>query len=358
MRHTRGTPPAVVETDPETWVALASGRLSWAEADAAGAIVAGDADLSAFAGAGSRPTPGTRDRHQLLDRLRRGTRPRSRAGGGRGRTRHNPIPETPAGAAGRAPRRAGLRRLRRQAPAGRAQGDRGPAAPLPGGPGRRCLRGVRALPRQVGPTVRQVAQPRGPRRARARGVLGRLRRGCRLRRALGRRVRRSHGPGPPAASTPRLPPWLSPDRATWWSASVSSESPGRWPTQPWRMRRWGREDPDDEQRARRARGSERLPRDGVVRAAPARSRGGVLRPSCGATADESYAATASRCSAEVADLPQDIDVIHGQHVQCGRPGARAGSRRARWSSPHTRGSCPSRTRSLSSAQVRSWRSTR
>jgi hypothetical protein len=31
-RHTRGTPPAVVETDPQTWIALATGRLGWAEA--------------------------------------------------------------------------------------------------------------------------------------------------------------------------------------------------------------------------------------------------------------------------------------------------------------------------------------
>lgn len=30
--HTRGTPPAVVETDPETWIALARGRLAWADA--------------------------------------------------------------------------------------------------------------------------------------------------------------------------------------------------------------------------------------------------------------------------------------------------------------------------------------
>jgi len=28
-RHTRGTPPGVVETDPETWVALATGGLHW-----------------------------------------------------------------------------------------------------------------------------------------------------------------------------------------------------------------------------------------------------------------------------------------------------------------------------------------
>lgn len=32
QRHTRGTPPAVVETDPATWIALARGRLAWADA--------------------------------------------------------------------------------------------------------------------------------------------------------------------------------------------------------------------------------------------------------------------------------------------------------------------------------------
>jgi uncharacterized protein (TIGR03083 family) len=31
-RHTRGTPPNVVETDPLTWVRLAAGRVTWAEA--------------------------------------------------------------------------------------------------------------------------------------------------------------------------------------------------------------------------------------------------------------------------------------------------------------------------------------
>ena len=30
--HTRGTPPAVVETDAETWIALARGRLAWVDA--------------------------------------------------------------------------------------------------------------------------------------------------------------------------------------------------------------------------------------------------------------------------------------------------------------------------------------
>ncbi|MDQ0404819.1 sterol carrier family protein [Streptomyces sp. NPDC000349] len=39
-RHTRGTPPNVVETDPLTWVRLATGRLTWKDAVA-------DAKLSA-----------------------------------------------------------------------------------------------------------------------------------------------------------------------------------------------------------------------------------------------------------------------------------------------------------------------
>ncbi len=37
-RHTRGTPPNVVETDPETWLALATGELDWADALAAGRV--------------------------------------------------------------------------------------------------------------------------------------------------------------------------------------------------------------------------------------------------------------------------------------------------------------------------------
>lgn len=40
VRHTRGTPPAVVETDAETWIALATGALAWEEAVAAGRVVA------------------------------------------------------------------------------------------------------------------------------------------------------------------------------------------------------------------------------------------------------------------------------------------------------------------------------
>ena len=46
--HRRGTPPNVVETDPATWLALATGRLSWAEALAGGRAAASGAhaDLS------------------------------------------------------------------------------------------------------------------------------------------------------------------------------------------------------------------------------------------------------------------------------------------------------------------------
>ncbi|MFF3848713.1 sterol carrier family protein [Streptomyces sp. NPDC002328] len=39
-RHTRGTPPNVVETDPLTWVRLATGRLSWKDAVAGAKVSA------------------------------------------------------------------------------------------------------------------------------------------------------------------------------------------------------------------------------------------------------------------------------------------------------------------------------
>jgi uncharacterized protein (TIGR03083 family) len=39
-RHTRGTPPAVVETDPLSWLRLAAGRLAWTDALSAGAVYA------------------------------------------------------------------------------------------------------------------------------------------------------------------------------------------------------------------------------------------------------------------------------------------------------------------------------
>lgn len=37
-RHTRGTPPNVVEADPHTWLAVATGQQSWAQAEAEGAV--------------------------------------------------------------------------------------------------------------------------------------------------------------------------------------------------------------------------------------------------------------------------------------------------------------------------------
>ena len=49
-RHTRGTPPNVVETDPITWLRLATGRASFRDAVAAGAVRASGsrADLTAY----------------------------------------------------------------------------------------------------------------------------------------------------------------------------------------------------------------------------------------------------------------------------------------------------------------------
>ena len=49
-RHTRGTPPNVVETDPLTWVQIATGRVSWADAVDAGRIRASGnrADLGGY----------------------------------------------------------------------------------------------------------------------------------------------------------------------------------------------------------------------------------------------------------------------------------------------------------------------
>jgi hypothetical protein len=47
-RHTRGTPPNVIETDQETWLALATGRIGWGDAVASGLVSASGtrADLS------------------------------------------------------------------------------------------------------------------------------------------------------------------------------------------------------------------------------------------------------------------------------------------------------------------------
>jgi hypothetical protein len=49
-RHTRGTPPNVVETDALTWVMLATGRTEWPGAVAGGAVRASGprADLSPY----------------------------------------------------------------------------------------------------------------------------------------------------------------------------------------------------------------------------------------------------------------------------------------------------------------------
>ena len=48
--HTRGNPPNVVETDPVTWLRLATGRSRWAEALASGRLAASGerADLSRY----------------------------------------------------------------------------------------------------------------------------------------------------------------------------------------------------------------------------------------------------------------------------------------------------------------------
>ncbi|MCD7101468.1 sterol carrier family protein [Pseudoclavibacter sp. 13-3] len=61
-RHTRGTPPNVIETDAATWLALVSGRLRWPEALASGLVDASGARAHLD---GMLPIPG-------LHRVRRG----------------------------------------------------------------------------------------------------------------------------------------------------------------------------------------------------------------------------------------------------------------------------------------------
>lgn len=48
--HTRGTPRAVIETDPDTWLALAAGELAWADAVESGRVRASGerADLAPY----------------------------------------------------------------------------------------------------------------------------------------------------------------------------------------------------------------------------------------------------------------------------------------------------------------------
>jgi hypothetical protein len=50
VRHTRGTPPAVVEMDAATWIGLASGVLAWADAESTGRVRASGerADLTPY----------------------------------------------------------------------------------------------------------------------------------------------------------------------------------------------------------------------------------------------------------------------------------------------------------------------
>jgi hypothetical protein len=50
VRHTRGTPPAVVETDAGTFLALATGELTWPDAESAGRLRASGerADLTPY----------------------------------------------------------------------------------------------------------------------------------------------------------------------------------------------------------------------------------------------------------------------------------------------------------------------
>jgi hypothetical protein len=50
VRHTRGTPPAVVELDADTWIGLATGELRWADALGAARVRASGerADLTPY----------------------------------------------------------------------------------------------------------------------------------------------------------------------------------------------------------------------------------------------------------------------------------------------------------------------
>jgi hypothetical protein len=58
-RHTRGTPPNVVEMDPVTFLRLATGRLSWSEAVVGGRVSASGnrADLSPWLPLTTDPAP-------------------------------------------------------------------------------------------------------------------------------------------------------------------------------------------------------------------------------------------------------------------------------------------------------------
>jgi hypothetical protein len=64
LTHRRGTPSAVVETDADTWLALADGSLSWTEAVASGRLRASGerSDLSAYL-----PLPGATEPGDLTE---------------------------------------------------------------------------------------------------------------------------------------------------------------------------------------------------------------------------------------------------------------------------------------------------
>jgi Bacterial SCP ortholog len=68
-RHTRGTPPNVVETDAVTWVMLAAGRTGWSAAVAGGQVRASGprADLSAYLPLVSASPPHPIGGQDLLD---------------------------------------------------------------------------------------------------------------------------------------------------------------------------------------------------------------------------------------------------------------------------------------------------
>jgi Bacterial SCP ortholog len=68
-RHTRGTPPNVVETDPTTFVLLATGRLTWLEAVQGGRLHASGvrADLSPYLPCWPAEVDGATDAHGATD---------------------------------------------------------------------------------------------------------------------------------------------------------------------------------------------------------------------------------------------------------------------------------------------------
>ena len=77
-RHTRGTPPNVVETDSVTWIMLAVGRTDWTDAIASGSVRASGlrADVSAYLPLLSADPLPVIHRLDLPGRVRRSLTPR------------------------------------------------------------------------------------------------------------------------------------------------------------------------------------------------------------------------------------------------------------------------------------------